>query len=179
MPPLTRLIAARRFDLYQDAMPDVPTFEGYAGETHSALYQMGAMILNGGRPVETGDAAGHLGVAHALIGHLRAFGHNASKGRIFLPWSVFAANGVAENDVLTGRVGPGMVAALEQLSELAADHLAKARDAIARLDPSLRPVMAPVAVLEAQRRRMRLSDPFSVQLDVADWRKILLLTFSR
>ena len=61
-PPLTRMISARRFDLYQDPMPDLPTFEGYAGETVSALYQLGAMILNSGKPVETGDAAGHLGV---------------------------------------------------------------------------------------------------------------------
>ena len=27
-PPLTRMIAARRFDLYQDPMPDMATFEG-------------------------------------------------------------------------------------------------------------------------------------------------------
>ncbi len=94
VPALQRLIEARRFDLYDDPMPDVPSFEGYAGETVSVLYQLGAMILNGGRPVEPGDAAGHLGVAHALIGHLRAFGYNAAQGRIFLPWSVLAANGV-------------------------------------------------------------------------------------
>ena len=46
--PLLRLIAARRFDLYDDPMPDLPTFEGYAGETVSVLYQLAAMILNGG-----------------------------------------------------------------------------------------------------------------------------------
>ena len=33
---------------------DCTRFEGYAGETVSALYQLGAMILNGGRPVEPG-----------------------------------------------------------------------------------------------------------------------------
>src|SRR5690606_2569509 len=75
VPALLRLIEARRFDLYDDPMPDMPAFEGYAGETVSALYQLAAMILNGGRPVENGDAAGHLGVAQALIGHLRAFGY--------------------------------------------------------------------------------------------------------
>jgi 15-cis-phytoene synthase len=36
--PLLRLLAARRFDLYQDPMPDLPSFEGYAGETTSVLY---------------------------------------------------------------------------------------------------------------------------------------------
>jgi phytoene synthase len=113
-------------------MPDLVSFEGYAGETVSALYQLDAMILNGGKPVETGDAAGHLGVAHALIGHLRAFGYNASKGRIFLPWAVLAANGVNEGEVLAGEMSEGLAAALAQLAEIAGDHLAKAAAAIAQ-----------------------------------------------
>ena len=45
VPPLTRMIAARRFDLYQDPMSDVPTFEGYAGETSSAV-TASSLILN-------------------------------------------------------------------------------------------------------------------------------------
>src|SRR6478752_7032777 len=40
---LQRLLAARRFDLYDDPMPDVQSFEGYAGETVSVLYQLSAM----------------------------------------------------------------------------------------------------------------------------------------
>ena len=179
VPPLTRLIEARRFDLYQDPMPDLPTFEGYAGETHAVLYQLGAMILAGGRPVEAADAAGHLGVAHALVGHLRAFGYNASRGRVFLPWSVFAANGVAEGDVLSGTPTDAIAAALGQIDELAADHLAKARAAIAALDRPLRPIMAPLALVAAQRRRLRLAAPFAPQPDLADWRKLLLLATAR
>ncbi len=46
--PLLRLLAARRFDLYHDPMPDIGQFEGYAGETVSVLYQYAAMILAGG-----------------------------------------------------------------------------------------------------------------------------------
>ena len=44
--PLLRLIEARRFDLYDDPMPDLQRFEGYAGETASVLLQLDAMILN-------------------------------------------------------------------------------------------------------------------------------------
>jgi 15-cis-phytoene synthase len=96
---LLRLIGARRFDLYDDPMPDIESFEGYAGETVSTLYQLAAMILNDGETIETGDAAGHLGVAHAMIGHLRAFGYVSSQGRIVLPWSIMAANGVREDEI--------------------------------------------------------------------------------
>jgi len=175
VPALTRMISARRFDLYQDPMPDMASFEGYAGETASALYQLGAMVLNGGRPVEPGDAAGHLGVGHALIGHLRAFGYNASQGRVFLPWSVLAANGVNEGEVLSGQMSEGLAEALGQLSEIAAEHLAKADRAIGALPRNLRSVFAPIAVLRDQYRRLDLETPFQRSDDLPDWRKIALL----
>jgi phytoene synthase len=175
IPALTRLIEARRFDLYDDPMSDVASFEGYAGETVSALYQLAAMILNAG-PVESGDAAGHLGVAQALIGHLRAFGYNASKGRIFLPWSVLEANGVREEEVFAGTVSEGLVEALGQLWEMAGEHLSKAEAALAGLPKAPRIVFAPMAVLRAQHRRLNLETPFQQSNDLADWRKILMLT---
>ena len=176
---LTRMIAARRFDLYDDPMPDVATFEGYAGETVSALYQLAAMILNGGRPVETSDAAGHLGVAHALIGHLRAFGYNASRRRIVLPWSVLAANGVNETEVFTGTMSEGLAAGLAQLADMAGDHLNRADFAIYALPRELRAVFAPIAVLRSQHKRLDLETPFRRSGDIADWRKIVLLAWWR
>jgi phytoene synthase len=179
VPALARMITARRFDLYQDPMPDLATFEGYAGETVSALYQLGAMILSGGRPVEPGDAAGHLGVAHALIGHLRAFGYNASHGRIFLPLQVFEICGVQEGDVLAGQQSDGIAVALTKLSDSAREHLRKADAGIAGLTRNVRAVFAPRAVLGAQLKRIDVDAPFSRQDDFADWQKIALLTWAR
>ena len=174
--PLLRLLASRRFDLYQDPMPDTQSFEGYAGETVSVLYQLAAMILNGGEEIETGDAAGHLGVAHALTGHLRAFGCNASQGRLFLPWNIFAANGVAEGELFIGAETEGLLAALAQIADLAADHLAKGRTAIAALPKPLRPAFAPLALLDAQLKQLsRHNQPFAAPLDLADWRKIAIM----
>lgn len=175
---LVRLVAARRFDLYDDPMPDLPSFEGYAGETASVLYQLAAMILNEGRAVETGDAAGHLGVAHALVGHLRAFGLNASRGQLFLPFSVFAANGVTEGEIFTGTVSEGLLAAHHQLTELAREHLDKAAAAIARLPRPLRPAFAPTRLLAAQLRKVEQQggEPFAPPREIADWRKIGLLS---
>ncbi len=174
VPALIRMIEARRFDLYDDPMPDMPTFEGYAGETASALYQLGAMILNRG-PVEPGDAAGHLGVAHALIGHLRAFGYNASKGRIVLPRDVFATCGVAEADIRAGTQSENLSVALTRFAELAAEHLRKADVAIAVLPREVRAVFAPTALLHGQLKRLDLDAPFAPQPDLADWLKIAVL----
>ena len=175
---LLRLIGARRFDLYDDPMPDLESFEGYAGETVSTLYQLAAMILNDGETIETGDAAGHLGVAHAMIGHLRAFGHVAAQGRIMLPWSIFAANGVQEGEIFSGTGSEGLSEALGQLGELAAEHLGKAETAIAALPGRLRPAFASVAVLKAQLRLLeRKPGLFAPALDEPDWRKIMRLAW--
>ena len=61
-----RLIAARRFDLYDDPMPDLETFEGYAGETASALIQLASLVLAPAEAAQTAHAAGHGGVAQAI-----------------------------------------------------------------------------------------------------------------
>ncbi len=177
--PLQRLIAARRFDLYDDPMPDLPPFEGYAGETASVLYQLAAMILNGGKDIGDGDAAGHLGVAHALVGHLRAFGFNAARGRIFLPWSVFAANGVRESEVFAGTVSEGLLAAHAQLLELAGEHLDKAATAIVALPKQLRPPFAPVALLRhyLEGVESRAETPLAPPREISDWRKIAMLSW--
>jgi phytoene synthase len=177
--PLQRLLAARRFDLYHDPMPDLPSFEGYAGETVSVLYQLAAMILNRGEEIETGDAAGHLGVAHALIGHLRAFGFNAASGRIFLPRSILAANGVREGEIFAGTPSEGLLAAHAQLVDIAGEHLGKAERAVAALPRHLRPAFAPVALLRAYLKLLAFQPEtlFAPPREIADWRKIAMLTW--
>lgn len=176
---LQRLIAARRFDLYDDPMPDLETFEGYAGETASTLLQLTAMILNNGEPIEQGDAAGHLGVAQAMIGHLRALGYVSSQGRIMLPWSMLEANGVRESELFSGQDSEGLHAALSQIAELADDHLMKSRTAIATLPQKLRPAFAIVTLLESQLARWKTGAqaPFTAPTDQADWQKIARLTW--
>lgn len=173
---LVRLIAARRFDLYQDPMPDMPTFEGYAGETNSTLYQFAAIILNDGASVENGDAAGHLGVAHALVGHVAALGHNAARGRIYLPQSLFNAHSVSEQSLLAGQGGDALSAAITQILELAAGHMQKADIAIAELPKVARPAFAMIAIVHAQLRLLRKSTTsFPTLAGPADWQKIISL----
>lgn len=176
--PLVRLLAARRFDLYSDPMPDIGQFEGYAGETVSVLYQYAAMIL-AGRPAEmAADAAGHLGVAQALAGHLRAFGYNAARGQLFLPLSVFTAHGVREADIHAGVDSDGLRAALAQVRDLALLHAEKARAAIDGLDGALKPGFASIALVEADLKRAgRDGDPFAAQPAPAAFGRLWALTW--
>jgi len=176
---LLRLIGARRFDLYDDPMPDLQSFEGYAGETTSTLYQLAAMILNDGKLIEAGDAAGHLGVAHAMIGHLRAFDYVSSQGRIMLPLTIFDANGVKEQEIFSRIDSEGLHEALGQIAELAAGHLQKAETAIKMLPGHLKPAFAMLAVLKVQLAQIiaRTSSVFEPLAEDPDWRKIARLSW--
>jgi phytoene synthase len=172
---LVRLLRARRFDLFHDPMPDMASFEGYAGETESVLFQLSAMLLNGGDELP-GDAAGHFGVARALVGHLRAFGYNASRGRMFLPLNVFAANGVSEEAILGGQDGPELQAALGQIGDMALEHLTKGELALAELPRPTRAAFAVTAILRPQLTLLRPNGkPFSLPPDLSDWRKLLAM----
>ncbi|GHA11076.1 phytoene synthase [Devosia pacifica] len=171
---LQRLLGARRFDLYDDPMPDLESFEGYAGETNATLLHLSAMIANDGVFIESGDAAGHLGVAEAIIGHLRAFGFNASRGRLFLPLNVFNANGVEEAEIFAGVESEGLTEAIGQLLELAEDHLTKAASAIRHLPSQVRPTFARLPILKAQLAALKdVGDgPYTMPPDLPDWQKI-------
>jgi len=175
--PLRRLLAARRFDLYGDPMPDMGTFEGYAGETNSILYQLTAMILNVGNQSGASLAAGHLGVAHTLIGHLRSLSMTASRGQIYLPFSIFAANGVSEGDLFSGKATSSIIAATAQLREIARSHLQKAISAVQLLPRQVRPAFAFPAILTPQLQRLGdFADiPFVCPPDPSNWQKIARL----
>nr|WP_281389602.1 phytoene/squalene synthase family protein [Pelagibacterium limicola] len=159
--PLVRLLAARRFDLYNDPMPDAGQFEGYAGETVSVLFQYAAMILSGDEATSAAEAAGHLGVAVALAGHLRAFGYNAARGQLFLPLSVFTANGVREADIYAGTDSPELRNAITQFRELAHHHAQKVRSAMGVAPKASRPAFASLALVEDDLARLaRHEAPF-------------------
>ncbi|MBU1176730.1 MAG: squalene/phytoene synthase family protein [Alphaproteobacteria bacterium] len=171
--PLINLIEARRFDLYGDPMPDVDRFEGYAGETVSVPLQLAATILNHGTPPADGDAAGHLGVALALFGHLRAFGFNAARGKLFLPLSLFAEHGVTHGDILGRKDSPALRAALASCRAFGAAHLAKARASLKSMPRAIRPAFAQIAVIDARARPV--ADPFAPTEPRADWLTLLRL----
>ncbi len=177
--PLQRLIAARRFDLYQDPMPDTHSFEGYAGETASVLYHYASMMLNGGAPVEPADAAGHLGVAHAYIGHLSSLGFNASRRQIFLPWSVFEASGVTESELFSATVSEGLLAALAIFYDQARDHLANADRALAAPPRQVRPAYALLPVLRSDLKRLEAANaaPFAPPALTPDWQRIGMISW--
>ena len=170
---LVDLIDARTFDLYDDPMPSLADLEGYCGETASALIRLGSLILAEGAEPGAADAAGHAGVAYAIAGLLRAFPWHARQGRLYIPADVLDRFGVSRDDVVLGRGGPGLLAALAEMRGLARCHLDQARALRGTVRPKIAPAFVPVALVEGYLERMerRDYDPFRTVIDMPQWRR--------
>lgn len=174
---LDHLIEARIFDLYNDPMPSLADLEGYAGETSSVLIQFAAMILAGGKDPGTADAAGHAGVALAIVGLLRALPTHAQRQQLYLPGDMMQAAGVSAEDIFAGRVTPGLRTLLADLRAVARGHLAEARRRLGAADRIVLPAFLPLALVEPLLARMERSghDPLKDMTDLAPWRSQWLL----
>jgi phytoene synthase len=165
----TALIEARRFDLYDDPMSDMPALIAYCDATSSCLFRAAAKILL----AQTGDEAAHCaGIAYALIALLRALPLHAARGQCFVPADLLAKNGTSPANVIARQDNPALRAVLAELRTVARDHLAQADDLVGSLPPAIRPAFLPLAVqplyLAALDRRNY--DPFTVT-EVPLWRR--------
>jgi phytoene synthase len=169
-----QMAAARRFDLYQEPMPNLTQLEGYAGETSSVVYQMAALIVNGGKDPGAADAAGYLGVAEALTRAIAEMPRDLSRGRVRVPLRVFAATGVTAADLVSGKLSPGVVAATEQLRSVARGYVERTRAALKEVPKSVRPVFAPIVLVERTLTHLDKGgdNPFQPVQPLADWRKL-------
>jgi phytoene synthase len=148
------LLQARIFDLYDDPMPTLNDLEGYAGDTESAVMQLGAMILAGGRDPGTAELSGFAGVAVAVTRLLRALPRHAAEGQTFLPQDVLARHG----GVAEGMTAPDSAAAVRatvgDLRALARRRLEEARAAFPVADGALLPAFLPAALVPLYLNRM-------------------------
>ncbi len=180
-PGLVALVEARRFDLYDDAMPSLNDLEGYAGETASAVLQQAAIVLCGGEDPRSADAAGHAGVAYAMVGLMRALPIHAGRGQVYLPADLLARHGAGADEVRRAEATPGIRAALAELREHVRHHKSRALAALSAADPRARPAFVGLGLVDPYLGALeRRADPFAAVADLPAWRKPLALwRFSR
>lgn len=143
---LAAMTEARIFDLYDDPMPDRATFEGYAGETASALIQLGALILDPDNARAAAEAAGHAGIAQLVAGCLLLLPIHRRRHQVYVPGDILAAVGLDAPGFLDGGDRARVSAAIAAFSGYGRDHLKKARDLAVALPVATRRAFLPVAL---------------------------------
>jgi phytoene synthase len=172
--PLLDLIEARSFDLYDDPMPTLGDLEGYAGETSSALVQLAAIILAGGRDPGTAEAAGHAGVAYAVTGLIRALPWHAHRRQLYLPGDILDRYGVDREEIFSGRTSPALKAAIGELAAHARRHLRETRERIGCVSRPVAPAFLPLCLVEPMLDRIEAAgfDPFGRPAELSRLRKL-------
>ena len=169
---LTDMIEARIFDVYNDPMESRAAFEGYAGETASALIQLASLILDPENAPRSANAAGHAGVAQAVAGALLMLPIHRRRGQVYLPADLLAATGLTPDALLGGGDRPAAARAVEAFVGLGREHLAKARTA-GGISAANRPAFLPVAlvshVLDAAEKAG--ASALDRSLQPAQWRR--------
>jgi 15-cis-phytoene synthase len=191
--PLTALIDARGFDLYDDPMPDIATLERYCRDTCCVLFRLVAEISDGGEPrVSTAEretraglspacgsppllaaAADHAGLAYAFTGLIRAFARHAARGQLYLPSDILRRHGSSPEEALGGHGTPALLAAMGDWRREAHRHLAAALTAVESLADGLKAAFLPLALIEPYLRltEKRGCDPFRSPVELPQWRR--------
>ncbi|AXV15308.1 phytoene/squalene synthase family protein [Neorhizobium sp. SOG26] len=173
---LVNMIEARIMDLYDDPLPDRNSFEGYAGETASALIQLASLILSPEDAAKSAEAAGHAGVAQAVAGALLLMPIHRSRHQVYLPLDILSATGLDRDSFLKADDRARVSAAVEAFAGLGQEHLVKACKA-APVPPSVFPAYLPVSLVESVlKRASRLGAAVYEQpLQAPQWRRQLVL----
>jgi phytoene synthase len=168
---LTGLIAARRFDLYDNPMRTLADFNDYARATSSALIALSLRIVARDAP-DLGGLAHHAGLAHAIAGLLQAFPVHAARGQLFLPFELLKRHGVRQQDLAAKPATPQLRAAFAELRRQAREHLAQARRLLGSAPDAGLPALLPVALVLPLLDRMEGEDydPF-VPVEMPPWRR--------
>lgn len=139
-------VEARTFDLYDDPMPDRTTFEGYAGETVSALMQLCAMVLAPNEARAASEVSGHAGVALAVAGAMLLMPIHRARGQLYVPGDILSATGLDRQGFLSGADADARARAVRAFGDLGREHLEKARGALGGLPAEVFPAYLPAAL---------------------------------
>lgn len=141
---LDNYLQARIFDLYQDPMPDVGTYEGYLGETVSSILNLIAISGGAEQTTELADACGHTGVAVGISQHLSSCAQLRARGQVYFPLSILAKQDFDRNSWIAPEVTDRHQDVVVEVLELAREHLQKAKNAISLLPKENRSIFLPV-----------------------------------
>jgi len=164
---------ARVFDLYDDPMPDRATFEGYGGETASALIQLSIMVLDPSAAPHSADLAGHAGIAQLVAGCLLMLPVHCARGQVYVPGDILAAAGLDRDGFLAARDPDAVSRALQAFIAFGRDHLDKARAALSSAPSSVRGALLTASLAQPvfDRAEKRGAACLRESVQLAQWRR--------
>jgi phytoene synthase len=167
---LNALIAARRFDLYDEPMATIADLEVFAGKTSSALIALAARILG----VDADAAAEPAGIAQGVTALINALPRHAARRQLYLPMELLERHEVRPDDIFAGKSSTALNAALAELRSCARQQLAVAHERVTALPREVLPAFLPIAVVRPALDRLARRDAFA-PAELSPWRRQWLI----
>jgi phytoene synthase len=168
---LIDLVEARRFDLYDEAIPSIADLEAYARKVSSALFALAAQTLAG---TEARAAAEPAGLAYGIAAILRALPLHAARHQLYVPTEILQRHDVQTSHLFAGQSSAGLNAALAELRGLARRHLAVARERMTEIPVGALPAFLSLALVRPWLDRSDRCDAFS-PAEIPPWRRQWLI----
>ena len=149
---------ARVFDLYNDPMPDMGTYEGYLGETTSFWFLNACLCARITRSKELSDAAGHAGVAFGMARNLAQVSRWSARARVFVPTEVLDECELQVSDWLYVKPDGRHRGVVVRLCDEAYGHLEKAKEAISKLPEEAFTIFLPLVFSQSLISKVRKSN---------------------
>jgi phytoene synthase len=155
--PLSRLIEAHQFDLYNDPMPTVAALEFYINDTSSTLFSLAARIA-GWHSEAIDHLARHAGMAQGMAQVLAALPLDASRRQLFVPQPLLQQRSVVIEEVFAGKQTVKLRTAFDQFIGEAREHLTTALALMPTVPPEVRPLFLLLAQVRRDLDRMSRAD---------------------
>jgi phytoene synthase len=169
VPSLNDLIAARRFDLYEEPMQTAAEMEGYLDQTAGKLFLLSARIL-GAASAERSPLLEalihHASLAHGLLSLVEALPRHAARRQLYLPIDLLDRFGVARDSIFAGRSSQDLSHLAHAIVDDAARQWGEAMTLLPDLDRMTRSAFLLLALVPARLRRLERCayDPFRLAL---------------
>jgi phytoene synthase len=155
--PLSRLIEAHLFDLYNDPMADLPALQTYIVDTTSTLFSLGARVT-GDLSELTDHLARHAGLAQGISRTIAALPVDAMRRQLFVPLQALESHGSGMDELFARKTTPQLRGALHQLIGEARTHLANAFELLEPAPPAVRPTFLPLALVRHDLEQISRAD---------------------
>ena len=178
---LIALVDARELDMRLDYPADIKELEIYATKTGGALWRAAGQLLSGVISKEWQLELEQIGVAHTLVGLLRAAPYHMAQGRVYFPRDLLQQHGISFQGLVTERgIHVHCIPIVGQVVDLIGMHLAAARSRRAAVPRALRPLYALATLTGAYVYCIRKAgnNPFIARRDPGPLARRLILGFA-
>jgi phytoene synthase len=170
--PLTDLIEARRFDIYDEPMSSFSEFHSYAAATAGTVFKFAACILIGDVSPEVVELAADAGRATTIANVLALLPRHSARRQLFVPVEMLRHYGAEPEEIFAMRATPEFRAALAELRLRARRDLARIGTGSPQIPENARPAFLSLAPLRQWLLDMERADydPFQPPV-VSSWRR--------